>query len=168
MYHLKISIPVFRQVSVSKPDKLEGTEQTSSTTSTKGHFVYTIEVGFLGEYGQGIERPERMASFYHIERRYSAFLQLHNELRKKYRLPCAFPPKKLRNNTSKVLETRKNQLEQYLQAFVKQCQKSYVPLPQVLLDFLQVSIHVPKIAIERADDSRLDDRIEAASHRSIV
>ena len=80
MYHLKISIPVFRQVSVSKPDKLEGTEQTSSTTSTKGHFVYTIEVGFLGEYGQSIERQERMASFYHIERRYSAFLQLHNEV----------------------------------------------------------------------------------------
>ena len=46
-------------------------------------------------------------------------------------------------------------------------QKSYIPLPKVLLDFLQVSIHVPKIAIERAD-SRLDDRIEAASHRSIV
>ena len=80
MYHLKISIPVFRQVSVSKPDRVEGTDQTSSTTSTKGHFVYTIEVGFLGEYGQSIERQERMASFYHIERRYSAFLQLHNEV----------------------------------------------------------------------------------------
>ena len=37
-------------------------------------------MGFLGEYGQGIERQERMASFYHIERRYSAFLQLHNEV----------------------------------------------------------------------------------------
>ena len=96
-----------------------------------------------------------------------SYLDFYSYVQKRYRLPCAFPPKKLRNNTSKVLETRKNQLEQYLQAFVKQCQKSYIPLPQVLLDFLQVSIHVPKIAIERAD-SRLDDRIEAASHRSIV
>ena len=41
---------------------------------------------------------------------------------------------------------------------MKQCQKNYIPLPQVILDFLQVSIHVPKIAIERAD-SRLDDRL---------
>jgi len=167
MYHLKISMPGFRQVSVNKPDKVEGSEQVTTTSSAKGHFVYTVEVGFLGEYGQSIERQERMASFYHIERRYSAFLQLHNELRKRCRLPCAFPPKKLRNNTVKVLETRKNQLEQYLQAIVKQCQKTYKPLPQVLLDFLQVGVHVPKIAIERAE-SRLDDRIEAASHRSIV
>ena len=65
-------------------------------------------------------------------------------------MPCAFPPKKLRNNTVKVLETRKNQLEQYLQAIVKQYQKTYKPLPQVLLDFLQVAVHVPKIGIERA------------------
>ena len=83
-------------------------------------------------------------------------------------MPCAFPPKKLRNNTSKVLETRKLALEQSLQGIVKQCQKNYKPLPQVLLDFLQVSVHVPKIAIERADSHSLDERIEAASHRSIV
>ena len=81
MYHLKISMPGFRQVSVNKPDKVEGSEQVTTTSSAKGHFVYTIEVGFLGEYGQSIERQERMASFYHIERRYSAFLQLHNEVR---------------------------------------------------------------------------------------
>ena len=81
MYHLKISMPGFRQVSVNKPDKVEASEQVTTTSSAKGHFVYTIEVGFLGEYGQSIERQERMASFYHIERRYSAFLQLHNEVR---------------------------------------------------------------------------------------
>lgn len=71
------------------------------------------------------------------------------QLRKRYRLLsncCEFPPKKIRNSTPKVLETRRVALEQYLQQIVKQCQRSSKPLPPPLLDFLQVSIHVPKIS----------------------
>ena len=79
MFHLKISIPSYRQVfasTLTKPDH---------PGSTKSHFVYHIEIGFLGEYGRALdqfdERPNRGAKFYRIEKRYSAFLALHNEVR---------------------------------------------------------------------------------------
>lgn len=66
-----------------------------------------------------------------------------------------------------MLETRRLALEQYLQAFVQQCLKSYKPLPQVLLDFLQVSVHVPKISSTERVCSVVG-AIVPASHRSIV
>lgn len=101
------------------------------------------------------------------------FAYLH-QLRKRYRLPCPFPPKKLRNSSSKVLETRRAALEQYVQGFVRQCQKNYKPLPPVLLEFLQVPTHVPKIssAAERVG-SFCEESLEAcsltsSSHRPIV
>merc|ERR1712029_155372 len=128
---------------------------SSSSSVSKGHFVYNIEVGFLGERSQDVQE-QRMARFYFVERRYSAFLSLHNELRKRYRLLsscCEFPPKKIRNSTPKVLETRRVALEQYLQQIVKQSQRSSKPLPPPLLDFLQVSTHVPKISASAASPS---------------
>lgn len=79
MYHLKISIPSFRQVSLSAPSK--PLVEVDQGHVHKGHYVYNIEVGFLGEYGQSsMERQERMARFYHLEKRYSSFLTLHNEV----------------------------------------------------------------------------------------
>lgn len=94
-----------------------------------------------------------------------------SQLRRRHRLPCVFPPKKLRNNSLKVLEARRLALEQYLQAFVKHCQRSYRPLPQVLLDFLQVSLHVPKISSEPAaiiiNGGGSNDN-PPSQHRSIV
>ena len=91
MYHLKTSIPSYRQVfasTLTKPD-------SSSNTNVKSHFVYHVEVAFLGEYGKSLdqfdERPNRGAKFYRIEKRYSAFLALHNEVRTNYTLPTSFP-----------------------------------------------------------------------------
>ena len=79
MYHLKTSIPSYRQVfasTLTKPDP--------SSNNVKSHFVYHVEVAFLGEYGKSLdqfdERPNRGAKFYRIEKRYSAFLALHNEV----------------------------------------------------------------------------------------
>ena len=94
MYHLKISIPSFRQVvsstsskSVENRNAAEASrnqndlQPLANGASVKGHFVYNIEVGFLGEYGQqSLERSERIARFYNLEKRYSAFLALHNEV----------------------------------------------------------------------------------------
>lgn len=78
MYHLKISIPSFRQI--LPPTTRTDNEPNQAALANRGHYVYSIEVGFLGEYGQGLERQERMARFYHLEKRYSAFLTLHNEV----------------------------------------------------------------------------------------
>ena len=79
MYHLKISIPSYRQVSAPI--------NVTKTDASKNHTVYHIEVGFLGEYGvrmdQFDDRPSRGgrgAKFYRIEKRYSSFLALHNEV----------------------------------------------------------------------------------------
>ena len=66
------------------------------------------------------------------------------QLRKRQiRLPCEFPPKKLRNTSPKVLETRRLSLEHYIQSLIRQFQKQYQPLPQVLLDFLDLYSHLP-------------------------
>lgn len=81
MYHLKISIPNYKQVSASTPGK----QEVVTNGSAKTHFVYQIEVGFLGEFGRSLdqydERLSRGAKFYRIEKRYSSFLALHNEVR---------------------------------------------------------------------------------------
>jgi len=87
MYHLKISIPSFRQIQSVRSDKEKTSRENhsgehgnnaSGSSASKGHFVYNIEVGFLGERSQDVQ--ERMARFYFVERRYSAFLSLHNEV----------------------------------------------------------------------------------------
>lgn len=80
MYHLKISIPSFRQIPPPASSSKADSDQNQAALANRGHYVYSIEVGFLGEYGQGLERQERMARFYHLEKRYSAFLTLHNEV----------------------------------------------------------------------------------------
>ncbi len=85
MFSLKISIPSFRQVGINLTSKSTERNETLSASESnnginKGHFVYAIEVGFLGEYGQNLERQERCAKFYRLEKRYSAFLALHNEV----------------------------------------------------------------------------------------
>ena len=75
MFHLKIGIPSFRQVQ-SRSEKY--LSNGADNNPNRGHFVYNIEVGFLGEKTPDVQ--ERMARFYLVERRYSAFLNLHNEV----------------------------------------------------------------------------------------
>merc|ERR1711983_280666 len=72
MYHLKISIPSFRQIQTVRTDKEKalkenqggehGNNASSSSSVSKGHFVYNIEVGFLGERSQDVQE-QRMARF---------------------------------------------------------------------------------------------------------
>ena len=96
------------------------------------------------------------------------------QLRKRYRMTCDFPPKKIRNSSAKVLETRRVALEQYLQQVIKQCQRSSKPLPQPLLDFLEVSINVPKVTNERLSnpigrETELNSvKSTSATHKPVV
>lgn len=92
--------------------------------SGRSHYVYTVEVCYLGKV-------------HRIEKRYSAFHSLYKELRKLY--PTAeFPPKRLRNTTSKILETRRSGLELWLHSVLL-----LQPSPPALLAFLQVVNYQP-------------------------
>lgn len=90
----------------------------------RSHYVYILEVCYTGRVHK-------------IEKRYSAFHSLYKELRKAY--PTAeFPPKRLRNTTSKVLETRRAGLESWLHSTLL-----FEPTPPALLAFLQVHNYQP-------------------------
>lgn len=155
--YLRVSVPSYRHtdktsqtdqlttnsdISVSGNGTLNLSDHIKNTSYGKGHIVYQIEV-----VSNNFEDPELSGNdtgdtghvllgqgrFFRLEKRYSAFLALHNELRKHYSTP-EFPPKKLRNTSQKVLGIRRQQLEKYMQCVVK-----LTPVPKLLLDFLQVS-----------------------------
>jgi len=87
---------------------------------TKAHTVYQVEVATpQGRYTR-------------VERRYSAFLSLHKECRKYYCTPT-FPPKRIRNTTARVLESRRASLEHYIQGLA-----TIRPTPPQLATFLQL------------------------------
>ncbi|TRY67424.1 hypothetical protein TCAL_03434 [Tigriopus californicus] len=111
---LRVFIPRYNLVESSKVETSRGT-----LVQHKPYYVYQIEVSIYGTYSR-------------LDKRYSQFLSLHQELRHSYRTP-EFPPKKLRNTSHKVLEQRRSGLENYIQYFVRMN-----PVPQVLLNFLDV------------------------------
>lgn len=87
---------------------------------TKAHTVYQVEV------------TTQSGRYYRVERRYSAFHALHKECRKYY--PTReFPPKKIRNTSAKVLESRRAALEHYIQGLAK-----VRPIPAKLTNFLEL------------------------------
>ncbi len=94
----------------------------NSDSSHRPYYAYRVEASLGG------------GKFVRVERRYSQFLALHNELRKLVRTP-EFPPKKLRNTSHKLLEERRAGLEGYLQHLVR-----LNPVPTSLLDFLQLKV----------------------------
>jgi len=113
---------------------------SGQTKSTKGHVVYQLEVVSNNFGNPEYETPSSQSQVqlgqgrvFRLEKRYSAFLALHNELRKHYTTP-EFPPKRLKNTSQKVISIRRQQLEAYMQYVVK-----IAPVPKVLMDFLQVS-----------------------------
>jgi hypothetical protein len=57
---------------------------------------------------------------------------IFSKLRRSYRTP-EFPPKRLRNSSSKVLELRRQLLEKYIKIMV-----AAKPVPEALLQFLDV------------------------------
>lgn len=68
-----------------------------------------------------------------IEKRYSEFHALHKRIKKRYKVP-EFPPKRVPNWMSKVLEQRRQGLEAYLQGVLLYNRE----LPKELLDFLKL------------------------------
>ncbi|XP_062998321.1 sorting nexin-22 isoform X2 [Elgaria multicarinata webbii] len=68
-----------------------------------------------------------------IEKRYSEFCALHKRIKKRCQVPD-FPPKRVPNWMTKVLEHRRQGLEAYLQGVLLYNRK----LPKELLDFLKL------------------------------
>ncbi|CAH1796405.1 unnamed protein product [Owenia fusiformis] len=103
---LKVAIPRFRRVE-------EDGDKGSYT-------VYCVDV-----YVNGRQHS--------VEKRYSEFEDLHKHLKRTIR-PPVFPPKKFQNWNPKVLEKRKQGLEEYLQGIVQQGM-----IPKSLCHFLDLN-----------------------------
>jgi len=100
---------------------------------------------WLPEYYQIVSQEKKTFTVYQINvttesgryfslaKRYSSFYNLYMKCRDKYFLNIAFPPKKLSNTSSKILESRREDLEKYLQCLAK-----IYPLPIELIEFLEL------------------------------
>lgn len=85
-----------------------------------------------------------------IERRYSAFHALHKQLKGMHPTPY-FPPKRVRNFSPKFLEQRRQGLEHYLQGAL-----TIRPVPQPLLNFLNLSSLSPAVSFTSLDAEEID------------
>jgi len=89
---------------------------------TKAHTVYQVEV------------TTQTGHYYRVERRYSAFHSLNKQCKKLGLGPLGeFPPKRIRNTSAKVLESRRKGLEYWIQSLAR-----LHPLPQQLITFLEL------------------------------
>ncbi|XP_064421874.1 sorting nexin-22 isoform X2 [Latimeria chalumnae] len=88
--------------------------------SEKTHTVFKVEVLINGRK-------------HFLEKRYREFHALHKKIKKVYKVPD-FPPKRVPNWRSKVLEQRRQALEAYIQGVLSRNQS----VPKELLVFLNV------------------------------
>ena len=91
-----------------------------------------------------VEVTTQTGRYYRVERRYSAFHSLNKECKKqglyqRYHSQtqgghiAEFPPKRIRNTSAKVLESRRTGLEHFIQSIAK-----IVPTPPQLTAFLEL------------------------------
>ena len=81
-----------------------------------------------------VEVTTQTGHYYRVERRYSAFHSLNKQAKKLGLGPLSeFPPKRIRNTSAKVLESRRKGLEHFIQSLAK-----VQPCPQLLLSFLEL------------------------------
>ena len=81
-----------------------------------------------------VEVTTQTGHYYRVERRYSAFHSLNKQAKKLGLGPLSeFPPKRIRNTSAKVLESRRKGLEHFIQSLAR-----VQPVPQLLLSFLEL------------------------------
>ena len=81
-----------------------------------------------------MEVTTQTGHYYRVERRYSAFHSLNKQAKKLGLGPLSeFPPKRIRNTSAKVLESRRKGLEHFIQSLAK-----LQPVPELLLSFLEL------------------------------
>ena len=94
-----------------------------------------------------VEVTTQTGHYYRVERRYSAFHSLNKQAKKLGLGPLSeFPPKRIRNTSAKVLESRRKGLEHFIQSLAK-----VQPCPQLLLSFLELpaSLYSVTSVVER-------------------
>ena len=93
-----------------------------------------------------VEVTTQTGRYFRVERRYSAFHSLNKECKKqglyqRYHSQtqgghiAEFPPKRIRNTSAKVLESRRTGLEHFIQSIAK-----IVPTPPQLTAFLELPL----------------------------
>jgi len=86
-----------------------------------------------------VEVTTQSGRYFRVERRYSAFHSLNKECKKQgvYQRHhiAEFPPKRIRNTSAKVLESRRTGLEHFIQSLAK-----IVPTPPQLIHFLDLPV----------------------------
>ena len=84
-----------------------------------------------------VEVATQSGRYYRVERRYSAFHSLNKECKRQYHGQAhriaEFPPKRIRDTSAKVLESRRTGLEHYIQSLVR-----LSPTPPQLIAFLEL------------------------------
>ncbi|XP_057693106.1 sorting nexin-22 [Corythoichthys intestinalis] len=100
-----------------------------------------------------------------VLRRSSEFQTLHRKLRKIIQTPD-FPSKRNQHLRTKPLEQRRQELEDYIQEIIYQCED----VPQELLDFLHVKhYHMAKIgSMESLDDLDNQDYSFQLPHQRVM
>lgn len=118
--------------------------------SGQPYTVYCIEVYYHGKCTK-------------LQRRYRDFYELNKALRKEMHTP-EFPPKKVRNLSTKLIEQRRQGLQAYLQGVVRD---GCVPL--ILVDFLglpEEAAYAPHILETGGLES--SDELDELSHQSLI
>ena len=94
-----------------------------------------------------VEVATQSGRYYRVERRYSAFHSLNKECKRQYHGQAhriaEFPPKRIRNTSAKVLESRRTGLEHYIQSLVR-----LSPTPPQLIAFLELPPRYVALQIE--------------------
>ena len=89
---------------------------------SKSHTVYQVEV------------TTPTGNYFRVERRYSAFHSLNKHCKKSgIQYLAEFPPKRIRNTSAKVLESRRKGLEHFIQSLARTS-----PNNSLLLSFLEL------------------------------
>jgi len=102
----------------------------------------------------------QLGRFQAVEKRYRAFHSLHKQLKKVHvAVSPEFPPKRVRNWNSRVLEHRRKGLELYLQAVLK-----LNPVPKPVLSFMGIQA----VSHDSSSESLLDTSESMISHQPIV
>ncbi|XP_064421873.1 sorting nexin-24 isoform X1 [Latimeria chalumnae] len=121
--------------------------------SEKTHTVFKVEVLINGRK-------------HFLEKRYREFHALHKKIKKVYKVPD-FPPKRVPNWRSKVLEQRRQALEAYIQGVLSRNQS----VPKELLVFLNVkqpSAGAKSISIECLNELNSMESSLRLFHRPVV
>ena len=111
-----------------------------------------------------MEVTTQTGHYYRVERRSPPFHSLNKQAKKLGLGPLSeFPPKRIRNTSAKVLESRRKGLEHFIQSLAK-----LQPVPQLLLSFLELPASLYSVTSSVIEVGESEIRSGAGSYSSPV